>query len=141
MERFNQTPKNGLREHLADGLPFSSGLTSLQGNATCHDRLGPDLQLALDRIHPQMEDTPVTTPSLGDRVAEQQHFMKQQTKCPGSQGRIGSSSVDPIGTTSCSHSGLYHGRSLYSLDQPLSAWLMARVGMPATLDGDTTVCL
>ena len=89
VERFNQTLKNGLRAHMADGLPFSSALQStlLHYRATPHTTtgsspallmLGRELQLPLDRLRPPVGDTPVPTPSPGDRVAEKQHSLKQR---------------------------------------------------------------
>ncbi|KAI3354580.1 hypothetical protein L3Q82_019085 [Scortum barcoo] len=89
VERFNQTLKNGLRAHLADGLPFPSALQStlLHYRATPHATtgsspallmLGHELQLPLDRLRPHTGDTPVTVGPSGDRVADQQRRMKQQ---------------------------------------------------------------
>ncbi|KAI3364021.1 hypothetical protein L3Q82_010786 [Scortum barcoo] len=67
VERFNQTLKNGLRAHLADGLPFPSALQStlLHYRATPHATtgsspallmLGRELQLPLDRLRPHTGD-------------------------------------------------------------------------------------
>uniref|UniRef100_A0AAY4BPD3 Integrase catalytic domain-containing protein n=1 Tax=Denticeps clupeoides TaxID=299321 RepID=A0AAY4BPD3_9TELE len=64
VERFNQTLKNGVRAHLADGLAFSSALqrTLLHYRSSLHSTtgvspallmLGRELQLPLDRLRPQ----------------------------------------------------------------------------------------
>ena len=89
VERFNQTLKNGLRAHLADGLPFSSALQStlLHYRAAPHTTtgsspallmLGCELQLPLDRLRPPTRNSSAATLSLGNRVAEKQRRMKQR---------------------------------------------------------------
>ncbi|KAG7453524.1 gypsy-16 si [Solea senegalensis] len=89
VERFNQTLKNGLRAHLAGGLPFLSALQStlLHYRATSHATtgsspallmLGREMQLPLDRLRPQRGNAPAAAPSLRGRVAEQQRCMKQR---------------------------------------------------------------
>ncbi|XP_028299780.1 uncharacterized protein LOC114461693 [Gouania willdenowi] len=88
VERFNQTLKNGLRAHMADGLSFSTSLQStlLHYRATPHTTtgnspallmLGRELQLPLDRLRPPVRVTSTATPSPGDRVDQQQRTMKR----------------------------------------------------------------
>lgn len=89
VERFNQTLKNGLRAHLADGLPFTAALqnTLLHYRATPHSTtgcspallmLGREIQLPLDRLRPPQQQAPALRPPPGNRVAQQQHRMKQR---------------------------------------------------------------
>ncbi|XP_057713151.1 uncharacterized protein K02A2.6-like [Corythoichthys intestinalis] len=92
VERFNQTLKNGLRAHLAEGLPFSTALqnTVLHYRATPHATtgsspaflmLGRELQLPMDRLRPPKRDSPgppAAGTSVGDKVAENQRRMKHR---------------------------------------------------------------
>ncbi|XP_034095735.1 uncharacterized protein K02A2.6-like [Gymnodraco acuticeps] len=89
VERFNQTLKNGIRAHLADGLPFSAALlhTLLHYRATPHSTtgsspallmMGRELQLPLDRLRAPVAVTPTATPCQSARVAEAQRRMKQR---------------------------------------------------------------
>ena len=89
VERFNQTLKNRIRAHLADGLPFSAALlrTLLHYRATPHSTtgsspallmMGRELQLPLDRLRAPAAVTPTATPCQSARVAEAQRRMKQR---------------------------------------------------------------
>jgi len=72
VEAFNQTLKNWLRAHLADGTPFSSALEStlLHYRATRHTTTGPspavlmlgwELQLPLDHLRPPKGEAPAAS--------------------------------------------------------------------------------
>ncbi|KAJ8351786.1 hypothetical protein SKAU_G00232620 [Synaphobranchus kaupii] len=87
VERLNQTLKNGLRAHLADGLPFSAALrcTLLHYRATPHSTtgsspallmMGRELQLPLDRL--RAPTAPVAAPYQSGRVMDRQRRMKQR---------------------------------------------------------------
>ncbi|KAJ8333463.1 hypothetical protein SKAU_G00414710 [Synaphobranchus kaupii] len=87
VERLNQTLKNGLRAHLADGLPFSAALrcTLLHYRATPHSTtgsspallmMGRELQLPLDRL--RAPTAPAAAPYQSDRVTDRQRRMKQR---------------------------------------------------------------
>uniref|UniRef100_A0A672INC6 Gypsy retrotransposon integrase-like protein 1 n=1 Tax=Salarias fasciatus TaxID=181472 RepID=A0A672INC6_SALFA len=89
VERFNQTLKNGLRAHMADGLPFSDSLQStlMHYRATPHSTtgsspallmLGRELQLPLERLRRPGSNVPAVATSTRGRVAEQQRRMKQR---------------------------------------------------------------
>ncbi|KAJ8346671.1 hypothetical protein SKAU_G00280720 [Synaphobranchus kaupii] len=87
VERLNQTLKNGLRAHLADGLPFSAALrcTLLHYRATPHSTtgsspallmMGRELQLPLDRL--RAPTAPAAAPYQSGRVMDRQRRMKQR---------------------------------------------------------------
>ena len=89
VERLNQSLKNGIRAHLADGLPFSAALLStlLHYRATPHSTtgsspallmMGRELQLPLSRLRAPAAATPAAAPSQSTRVADAQRRMKQR---------------------------------------------------------------
>ena len=89
VERLNQTLKNGIRAHLADGLPFLAALLStlLHYRATPHSTtgsspallmMGRELRLPLDRLRPPGVAAPAATPHQSNRIADRQRRMKQR---------------------------------------------------------------
>lgn len=97
VECLNQTLKNSIRVHLADGFQFSTALqrTLLHNRATQHSTtegsparlmLGWELSLPLDRLRAPTQPTSSeqqgvhrqSSDQLCDRVTAQQHRMKQR---------------------------------------------------------------
>lgn len=87
VERLNQTLKNGIRAHMADGFPFSTALrrTLLHYRASQHSTtgrspaflmLGRELQLPLDRLRASVAAPPPAREHA--RVHNQQRQMKQR---------------------------------------------------------------
>lgn len=87
VERLNQTLKNGIRAHLADGFQFDAALlrTLLHYRSTQHSTtgsspallmMGRELQLPLDRLRAQANLAPPA--QVRDRVIECQRKMKQR---------------------------------------------------------------
>ncbi|XP_036384580.1 uncharacterized protein K02A2.6-like [Megalops cyprinoides] len=85
VERLNQSLKNGIRAHLAQGCTFSASLlqTLLHYRATPHATtgvspaslmLGRELQLPLDRLRPALAQTPAHP--IQEKVDARQYQMK-----------------------------------------------------------------